>query len=63
VAKRRENVLWFGVLPKIYFKRCATDLALGELEGKECVFIVTDRFLFQFRSYLQYNQSFRRDKY
>jgi acetaldehyde dehydrogenase/alcohol dehydrogenase len=46
VAERRENMLWFRVPPKIYFKRGATDLALRELESKKRAFIVTDRFLF-----------------
>jgi acetaldehyde dehydrogenase/alcohol dehydrogenase len=46
VAERRENMLWFRVPPKIYFKRGTTDLALRELEGKKRAFIVTDRFLF-----------------
>ncbi len=46
VAQRRENMLWFRVPPKIYFKRGATDLALREYEGKKRAFIVTDRFLF-----------------
>ena len=46
VAERRENMLWFKVPPKVYFKRGSTDLALRELEGKKRAFIVTDRFLF-----------------
>ena len=46
VAERRENMLWFKVPQKIYFKRGATDLALKELEGKKKAFIVTDRYLF-----------------
>lgn len=46
VAERRENMLWFRVPPKIYFKRGATDLALRELKGKKRAFIVTDRYLF-----------------
>ena len=46
VAERRENMLWFRVPPKIYFKRGAVDLALRELQGKKRAFIVTDRFLF-----------------
>ncbi|MBE7712333.1 MAG: bifunctional acetaldehyde-CoA/alcohol dehydrogenase [Cyanobacteria bacterium SIG26] len=46
VAERRENMLWFKVPQKIYFKRGAIDLALRELEGKKRAFIVTDRFLF-----------------
>ncbi len=46
VAERRENMLWFKVPPKVYFKRGAVDLALRELQGKKRAFIVTDRFLF-----------------
>ncbi|MFI3300314.1 MAG: bifunctional acetaldehyde-CoA/alcohol dehydrogenase [Candidatus Gastranaerophilales bacterium] len=46
VAERRENMLWFRVPPKVYFKRGATELALRELEGKKRAFIVTDKFLF-----------------
>ncbi len=46
VAERRENMLWFKVPSKIYFKRGAVDLALKELKGKKRAFIVTDRFLF-----------------
>ena len=46
VAERRENMLWFKVPPKVYFKRGATDLALKELKGKKRAFIVTDRYLF-----------------
>ena len=46
VAERRENMLWFKVPPKVYFKRGAVDLALRVLQGKKRAFIVTDRFLF-----------------
>ena len=46
VAERRENMLWFKVPPKVYFKRGAVDLALKELQGRKRAFIVTDRFLF-----------------
>lgn len=46
VAERRENMLWFRVPPKIYFKRGATDEALRELKDKKRAFIVTDKFLF-----------------
>ena len=46
VAERRENMLWFRVPQKVYFKRGATDLALRELQGRKKAFIVTDRFLF-----------------
>ena len=46
VAERRENMLWFKVPPRVYFKRGAVDLALRELQGKKRAFIVTDSFLF-----------------
>lgn len=46
VSERRENMLWFKVPPKIYFKRGAVNLALRELAGKKRAFIVTDRFLY-----------------
>ena len=46
VAIRRENMLWYKVPAKIYFKRGSTDLALREFEGKKRAFIITDRFLF-----------------
>jgi len=46
VVERRENMLWFKVPPKVYFKRGSVDLALRVLKGKKRAFIVTDRFLF-----------------
>ncbi len=46
VAERRENMLWFKIPPKVYFKRGAVDLALRVLQGKKRAFIVTDRYLF-----------------
>ena len=46
VAERRENMLWYKVPPKVYFKRGAVDLALRILKGKKRAFIVTDRYLF-----------------
>lgn len=46
VAERRENMLWFKVPPKVYFKRGAIDLALRVLQGKKRAFIVTDSYLF-----------------
>lgn len=46
VAERRENMLWFRVPPKIYFKRGSTELALREYAEKKRAFVVTDRFLF-----------------
>ena len=49
VAERRENMLWFRVPEKVYFKFGCTVEALKELKhmNKKKVFIVTDRFLFQ----------------
>ncbi|HPO50171.1 MAG TPA: iron-containing alcohol dehydrogenase, partial [Spirochaetota bacterium] len=46
VAERRENMLWFRVPPKIYFKYGCLPIALQELEGKKRAFIVTDKPLF-----------------
>ncbi len=46
VAERRENMLWFRVPPKIYFKRGSTELALREYADKKRAFVITDRFLF-----------------
>jgi len=47
VAERRENMLWFRVPPKIYFKQGATTLALEELKGKKRAFIITDKTMEQ----------------
>ena len=46
VAKREENMLWFKVPPKIYFKPGCLGFALQELQGKKKAFIVTDKPLF-----------------
>ena len=46
VAERRENMLWFKLPSKIYFKYGCLPVALQELEGKKRAFIVTDSFLF-----------------
>ncbi|MBR1903574.1 MAG: bifunctional acetaldehyde-CoA/alcohol dehydrogenase, partial [Alphaproteobacteria bacterium] len=46
VAKREENMLWFKVPPKIYFKPGCLSFALKELAGKKRAFIVTDKPLF-----------------
>lgn len=46
VAKREENMLWFKVPPKIYFKPGCLGFALKELKGKKRAFIVTDKPLF-----------------
>ncbi|MCX7903419.1 MAG: bifunctional acetaldehyde-CoA/alcohol dehydrogenase [Caloramator sp.] len=48
VAERRENMLWFRVPEKIYFKYGSLSTALKELRdmGKKKAFIVTDKVLF-----------------
>ena len=46
VAKRREQMLWYQVPPKIYFNRGALNVALEELKIYRRAFIVTDGFLF-----------------
>lgn len=46
VSERRENMLWFRVPPKIYFKYGCLAVALQELAGKQRAFIVTDKPLF-----------------
>ena len=45
LAQRRENMLWFQVPSKIYFKPNAIAEGLKDLEGKKRAFIVTDKFL------------------
>ena len=46
VAKREENMLWFRVPSKVYFKPGSLPVALKELKGKKKAFIVTDKPLF-----------------
>ncbi|MGA7932761.1 MAG: bifunctional acetaldehyde-CoA/alcohol dehydrogenase [Kovacikia sp.] len=46
VSERRENMLWFRVPPKIYFKQGCLAVALRELAGKQRAFIITDKPLF-----------------
>ncbi len=50
VAERRENMLWFRVPQKVYFKKGSMPVALDELGtvmGKKKAFIVTDSFLYK----------------
>ncbi len=47
VSERRENMLWFRVPPKVYFKRGCLPVALSDLTGKKRAFIVTDKPLFE----------------
>lgn len=46
VATRQENMLWFKVPPKVYFKAGCLPHALRELKGRKKAFIVTDKPLF-----------------
>ncbi|CBN58599.1 MULTISPECIES: bifunctional acetaldehyde-CoA/alcohol dehydrogenase [Kamptonema] len=46
VSERRENMLWFRVPPKVYFKSGCLPVALRELADKKRAFIVTDKPLF-----------------
>ncbi len=46
VSERRENMLWFRVPPKIYFKYGSLPVALRDLVGKKRAFIITDKPLF-----------------
>ena len=46
IAKRRENMLWFQIPSKIYFKYGCLCTAIGDLAGKKRAFIVTDKFLY-----------------
>ncbi len=45
VAKRRENMLWFRVPPKIYHKYGCLPIALKDIKDKERAVIVTDNDL------------------
>ncbi len=47
VAERRENMLWFRVPPKIYFKCGSLPIALKELAGKQRALIVTDQPIYE----------------
>jgi len=49
VVSRRENMLWFRVPPKVYFKGGALELGLKELKGKQRAFIVTDKPLYDMK--------------
>ncbi|MBF2066284.1 MAG: bifunctional acetaldehyde-CoA/alcohol dehydrogenase [Calothrix sp. C42_A2020_038] len=46
VSQRRENMLWFRIPPKVYFKYGCLPVALRDLAGKKRAFIVTDKPLF-----------------
>jgi len=46
VAERRENMLWFRLPPKVFFKAGSLPVALGELRDRKRAFIVTDKPLY-----------------
>ncbi len=50
VAHRRENMLWFRVPEKVYFKRGCLATALKEIKevyGRSRAFVVTDEYLYK----------------
>ncbi len=47
VAERRENMYWYKVPQKIYFKRGALEQALAELQDKKRAYIITDKTMEQ----------------
>ncbi len=46
IAERRENMLWFKVPPKVYFKYGCLPFALREITDRKRAFLVTDKPLF-----------------
>ncbi|NRA47486.1 MAG: iron-containing alcohol dehydrogenase, partial [Oligoflexales bacterium] len=46
VSERRENMLWFRVPPKVYFKAGCLPVALKDLSGKKRAFVITDKPIF-----------------
>jgi acetaldehyde dehydrogenase/alcohol dehydrogenase len=46
VSERRENMLWFRIPPKVYFKSGCLPVAMRELRGRKRAFIVTDKPLY-----------------
>ncbi|WP_017715420.1 bifunctional acetaldehyde-CoA/alcohol dehydrogenase [Kamptonema formosum] len=46
LTERRENMLWFRIPPKVYFKYGCLPVALRDLEGKKRAFVITDKPLF-----------------
>ena len=47
VAERRENMYWYKVPSKIYFKRGALSQAMEELKDKKRAYIITDKTMEQ----------------
>ncbi len=46
IAERRENMLWFKIPPKVYFKYGCLPFALREISDRKRAFLVTDKPLF-----------------
>ena len=46
VTERRENMLWFRIPPKVYFKFGCLPVALRDIQERQRAFIVTDKPLF-----------------
>ncbi len=46
VTERRENMLWFRIPPKVYFKFGCLPIALQDIRDRKRAFIVTDKPLF-----------------
>lgn len=46
IARRRENMLWFRVPPKVYFKPGAIAVGMQDLVGKKRAMIITDKPLY-----------------
>lgn len=46
IAERRENMLWYKIPNKIYFKRGSLEFAIKELKDKKKAYIITDKPLF-----------------
>jgi len=47
VSERRENMLWFRIPPKVYFKYGCLPVAIQDLKGKQKAFIITDKPLYE----------------
>jgi acetaldehyde dehydrogenase / alcohol dehydrogenase len=47
IAERRENMLWFRVPPKIYFKPGSLKLGLDEMKGRKRAVIISDKVMDQ----------------
>lgn len=43
IAERRENMLWFRLPPKVYFKAGSLPVALGDLADRKRAMLVTDK--------------------